>query len=300
MGRRRVTGGMAALLLLTVAGPGLGQQLTPSQLESVRRGAANLHVPDAGTEVPLLGPPDLPLVEVELNGKGPYRFLVDLGSNVMVVRRSVADDAGARVVLDRDRSDIVVAEEMTIGGARFGDVWLAAYDDLDVDGVIGYNILRGTGVVLDYARRCFRLGPLELPEPDDDTVLAYEVRSRMPYVPARVGDRDLLLSLDTGATNHIVFPAFMADSLPLEAPPVPGPVLYNEQTGAVRNLVGRLTQDLVVGGHVIERPVVLFDPSVEDAWLGSAILVDARLELDTERQVLRLTAAAPLATPRDE
>ncbi len=290
---------LAVLLLLTVAGPAQSQQLTSEQLEAVRRGAASMHVPDSGTVVPLFGPPDLPLVEVTLNGRGPYRFLVDLGANVMIVRRSVADDAGMRIVLDRDRTDIVAAADMTIGGARFRDVWLGAYDELDVDGVIGYNVLRGTGVTLDYVGRQFRLGPLRLPPPDGSETLDYVVESRLPYVPARVGDRELLLNLDTGAANHIVFPAFMVDSLPLEAPPVPGPVLYNEQTGPVRNLVGRLAEDLVVGGHVIERPVVLFDPEVEDAWLGSAILVGARLELDTERQVLRLAATAPLATPPD-
>lgn len=294
-----MTGSLAVLLLLSVAGPAQSQQLTPDQLESVRRGAASMHVPDSGTVVPLLGPPELPLVDVTLNGRGPYRFLVDLGANVMIVRRSVADDAGAHVVLDRDGADILVADEMTIGEARFRDVWLGAYDELDVDGVIGYNILRGTGVTLDYAAGRFRLGPLRLPRPDGSETLPYTVESRLPYVSARVGDRELRLNLDTGAANHIVFPTFMVDSLPLEVPPVPGPMLYNEQTGPVRNLVGRLAEDLVVGGHVIERPVVLFDPEVEDAWLGSAILANARLELDTERQVLRLAAATPLATPPD-
>ncbi len=297
--RGSVTRCLAVLLVLTVAGPARSQQLTPEQLEAVRRGAASMHVPDSGTVIPLLGPPELPLVEVTLNGRGPYRFLVDLGANVLIVRRSVADDAGAHVVLDRDRSDILVANEMTIGEARFRDVWLGAYDELDVDGVIGYNILRGTGVTLDYSGRRFRLGPLRLPPPDGRETLDYVVESRLPYVSARVGDRELLLNLDTGAANHVVFPAFMADSLPLEAPPVPGPVLYNEQTGPVRNLVGRLAEDLRVGGHVIERPVVLFDPAIEDAWLGSAILASATLELDTQRQVLRLTTTAPLATPAD-
>lgn len=32
---------------------------------------------------------------------------------------------------------------------------------------------------------------------------------------------------------------------------------------------------------------------------GSALLAGAKLELDTQRQVLRLTATSPLATPPD-
>jgi predicted aspartyl protease len=278
------------------------QQLTPEQIDAVRRGAGSMHVPDSGTVVPLFGAPELPLVEVLLDGRGPYRFLVDLGSNVVVVRRAVADDAGLEIVVDRERSDLVAASSLTLGEATFRDVWMAAYDDLDVDGVIGYNMLRGTVVVLDYPRRTFGLGAVRLPEPAGatgkrDGVLSYQVRDRLPYIPARVGQRDILLNLDTGATNHIVFPLPMADSLPLAGPPAPGPVLYNNQTGSVRNFIARLDADIVFGGFVIERPVVFFSPAVEDAWLGSAILVDSRLELDTERQVLRLTTDRPLVSP---
>jgi hypothetical protein len=292
----RVPLAVAASLLIACR-PGPAQQLDAGQLEAVLRGAAAAAIPPMGTSAQLLGPPDLPLVEVRLNGKGPYRLLVDLGSNVMILRRDVADDAGLEVVLDRETSDIVRARTLQIADARFDDVWFGAYDELDVDGVVGYNLLMGTGIVLDYPGRMLRLGPLELGEPDGDRTLAYEVASRLPYVHARVGDRDLLMNLDTGAFNWVVFPMAMADSLPLESSPQPGPALTNNQTGTTRNFVARLAVDLRIGGHVIERPVVMFDPAVEDAWLGSGILTRSRLELDTRRRVFRLTPKTPLVAP---
>jgi hypothetical protein len=272
------------------------QQLTPRQLDAVRRGAAAAEIPPAGTTVPVLGPPDLPLVEVRLNGKGPYRFLVDFGSNVVIVRRAVADDAGLEIVLDREASDIVRAETLTLGAARFDDVWLGAYDELDVDGVLGYNLVMGTGVVLDYVNRTFRLGPLDLGEPDGKHTLSYEVWSRLPFIPARVGDHEFLLNLDTGAANRIVMPAAMADSLRLKSAPQPGPELINNQTGTVRNLVARLDDDIRFGDTRIHEPVVLFDPAVDDAWLGSAILTKSRIEMDTRRQVLRITTKGGLSS----
>lgn len=289
--------GIAALGIGVACRPGPAQQLSAQQLDAVRRGAAAAEIPATGTSVPLLGPPELPLVEVRLNGTGPYRFLVDLGSNVMILRRDVADAAGLDVILDRETSDIVRARTLQLGDARFEDVWFGAYDELDVDGVVGYNLLMGTGVVLDYAGRTFRLGPVDLGEPDGDRTLAYEVASRLPYVEARVGDRAVLLNFDTGAFNWVVFPLAMADSLPLESPPQPGPALTNNQTGTTRSMVARLAVDIRLGGLVIERPVVLFDPAVEDAWLGSGILTGSRLEMDTGRRVLRLTSDAPLAAP---
>jgi S1-C subfamily serine protease len=67
--------------------------------------------------------------------------------------------------------------------------------------------------------------------------------------------------------------------------------------GPLRGAAQLLRRDLRIGGHVIKRPVVFFDEDVEDAWLGSAILVNSRLELDTERRVMRLTSTSPLASP---
>jgi hypothetical protein len=296
---RTIRRGTAAALaaILGVACGASAQELTPEQLESVRRGAASIHVPDSGVVVPLVGRPDIPMIDLQLDGHGPYRFLFDLGSNVVIARRDVVEDAGLYVVVEREGTDIATAGEMTIGEASFRDVWIGSYDELDVDGVVGYNVLRGTGIVLDYGVRELRLGPVDLPAAGTDGAISYEVHGRMPYVRARIGEREVLLNFDTGATNHVVFPQFMADSLPVEAPPVPGPVLYNEQTGPVRVLVARLAEDIVVGPHVIEKPVVLFDPAVDDAWLGSAILAAARLEFDTERLVARVTADRPLASP---
>jgi hypothetical protein len=109
--------------------------------------------------------------------------------------------------------------------------------------------------------------------------------------------RAIQLNLDTGATNWIAFPAAWVSWLPFVAPPVDGPLLFNNQTGAVRNRIGQLAVDLVVGTHVIRRPVVFLDPGVDDAWLGSALLADSRVELDTRRQRARIHARSELRAP---
>jgi hypothetical protein len=162
---RTIRRGTAAALaaILGVACGASAQELTPEQLESVRRGAASIHVPDSGVVVPLVGRPDIPMIDLQLDGHGPYRFLFDLGSNVVIARRDVVEDAGLYVVVEREGTDIATAGEMTIGEASFRDVWIGSYDELDVDGVVGYNVLRGTGIVLDYGVRELRLGPVDLP-----------------------------------------------------------------------------------------------------------------------------------------
>jgi hypothetical protein len=68
-----------------------GQAVSPSLLARIQRGAASVTLEGGRSTVPLVGPPTLPLVEVQLNGMGPYRLLVDLGSNIFLLRRAVAE-----------------------------------------------------------------------------------------------------------------------------------------------------------------------------------------------------------------
>jgi hypothetical protein len=283
--------------MLMVAGATLleAQTLSPETLAALRRGAESRNVPAAGARVALLGPRALPLVEVSINGAGPYRFLVDLGSNVVIVRRSIADAAGMHVLMERPGTDIVRADEVRMGDVVFSSVVMGAYDELDVDGVLGYNILQGDELALDFPARILELGPAAFAE--GGPAMEYVVEGRLPYLPAHVGDRAMKLNLDTGATNWIVFPEAWISWLPLVAPPVPGPVLFNNQTGATRNRIGQLAVDLVVGPHVIRRPVIFFDPEVDDAWLGSALLADSRVELDTRAHRARIHARTELRAP---
>lgn len=285
-----------AILALPLASGSIGAQaLAPETLEALRRGAEERQLPGAGVHAPLLGEPELPLVEVTINGRGPYRFLVDLGSNVVIVRRAVADAAGMEVLLERETTDIVRAQRVGLGDAVFRGVVMGAYDELDVDGVLGYNLLQGDGLALDYRSRKLELGPAAFAQGAPS--MRYELSGRLPYLPAQIGDSTVQLNLDTGATNWIVLPEAWSSWVPLAGAIVDGPVLFNNQTGAVRNRIGQLAVDLVVGPHVIRRPVVFFDPSVDDGWLGSALLSDSRLELETRTQQARIVSASELRAP---
>jgi hypothetical protein len=67
--------------------------------------------------VPLVGDVLVPQVEVRVNDQGPYRLLVDLGSNVTLLRRDVVDAAKVEVLVERPGSDIARVASMRIGEA---------------------------------------------------------------------------------------------------------------------------------------------------------------------------------------
>ena len=146
----------------------------------LRAGAAQLVLPGDSVVLPLVGTPTLPLVEATINGAGPYRLLIDLGSNVILLRRNVVDASRGTVLVDRARSDIAHVDAIGLGPARLEDVTIASYDELDVDGVLGYNALQHSSFTLDFPGQRLVLHRRELPEPDQRSVFGYRVEGRMP------------------------------------------------------------------------------------------------------------------------
>lgn len=263
--------------------------LTPELLEALRRGPSAVSIPDGRRELALVGRPTLPLLETRINGHGPYRLLVDLGSNVILLRRAVADAAGVEILLDRPTTDILRIDSLSIGGARFDDVYGAAYDELDVDGVIGYNLLRHRAftVALDDMRFVFEAEPLVWTE-SSAGVLPFVIESRMPYVRAHIGPDTFLVNLDTGASEQLTFPADWQGRFAWDSSSASGPMTYNNQTGAMRVSVGWPVEDLWIGPVRVAHPEVHLNPDAEDAWIGSGLLRRFTLTVDPARQLLRL------------
>ncbi|HWL40293.1 MAG TPA: retropepsin-like aspartic protease [Gemmatimonadaceae bacterium] len=270
------------LLLLVAAGARSagGQTLAPELVERLRRGAASITVPPDSAVVPLVGTRTLPLVDVLINGKGPFRLLVDLGANVTLLRRAVFDSAGGTVLVERASSDIVRVTELRIGSASFREVTLATYDELDVDGVLGYNLLQHTSFTLDFPQQRLVLHNRTLPEPDGVRVHAFVLQGRLPYLVARVGSDSLLLNLDTGAAEEMTVPPTMEDRLRWLTAPILGRVTVNNQTGRTRVREGRLADTLRIGSFKLASPLVFVNPAAEDSWLGAAAINRARWTFD--------------------
>ena len=281
-----------AFVLLAGAAETRSQTLSPDLLEAVRTGPSEVRLEADSAAVPLHGPRNLPLVEARVNGKGPWRFLVDLGSNVVIFRRDVIDAAGAEVVVERSGTDIVRLDSLRIGDVLYTDVYGGSYDELDVDGVIGYNALRTLPFTLDFPGRRLVIHRDSLPSPDGHGILEFVVVDRLPYILARLGADTLRLNFDTGAVNRIVFPASWKDRLPLAGPVRGGPLVSNNQTGTTTTELAPLSADITFGDFTIETPTVMLDPDVSDAWLGAELLADYVLEFDPERLRVRIRGPA--------
>ncbi len=91
--------GSALILFLAGFYPsgGIAQTLPDTLLQQVRAGAARFVLETDSAAVALLANEAVPIVNVTVNDRGPYRFLIDLGANVVIVRRNVLDEANGEV-----------------------------------------------------------------------------------------------------------------------------------------------------------------------------------------------------------
>jgi hypothetical protein len=272
-----------------------GQALSPDLLARIQRGAASVTLEGGRSTVPLVGPPTLPLVEVRLNGMGPYRLLVDLGSNIFLLRRAVAERVGARTLLHRDAKDrdIIECDSLRVGGALFRSVVGGQYETLDVDGVIGYHMLTNLVITLDYPNRQFSLSRDSIgPASTQDRQVPYVELGRLPAVPVHIKGRTWSFLLDTGASGTFDIPADSSRSLSFAQPPVSGKVAWNNQTGSSQTLIGRLAGSVVIGSIVVPNPEVVLDPALGMPQLGSGWLQQFRVTIDTHHRVVRFARPA--------
>ena len=282
--------GLFLVGLLGSATPAISQSLPDSTIQQVRAGAAHVTVPAGSTTVPLVGTPTLPLVEVRVNGRGPYRLLIDLGANVTLLRRDVVDAAGGRVLYDRARSDIVRIDSMSIGGVELTTLTVGAYDTLDVDGVLGFNVLQYSGFTLDLLNQSLTFHHRQLPPPDGATVFEYTLIGNLPFVTVWVGAESLTVNLDTGAGEALTIPPALESRLRWMEPPGPGRMTYNNQTGATQVREGRLSDAVRLGSLRLPVPVVYINPDAEHPWLGALAMQGHAWTFDPAQRRLEVSA----------
>jgi len=86
------------LILLLLFGYLANAQLSETLLNKVRHSTDEFYL--SRDTLSIVGTKSLPCLEVKINGKGSYNFLIDLGSNVLLIKQSVVNKSSAELLLD--------------------------------------------------------------------------------------------------------------------------------------------------------------------------------------------------------
>jgi Aspartyl protease len=217
--------GLRLMLVAATAGwLGAGPTQAPMRFELPP--PEKIVVPGGGVTLPMLDMGGRPVVEVMLNGKGPYRFLLDTGASLIAVNQDLEKELSLPNVADAPPGTCKV-KEMNVGGAVLYGVVVApgpgrigAGDQNPPQGVLGASFFPGYLVTLDYLGKKVSIRKGALPPADDRTVFQYAEEDMLPRVIVHVGSHEFRPEVDSGSPSGLTLPLKASEQLALEGLPV--------------------------------------------------------------------------------
>jgi hypothetical protein len=222
---------------------------------------------------------DFFVVDVHINGAGPWSFLLDTGAGRTMVDPDVLREA--KVVGRLDSLRIGDFSAFRLGYGRLDMDELSAALGRRVDGILGHPVFGGTLVTYDYPAREVVLEVGELPA--DDTLVVPTRADIRPFVRSEVGGTRRWILIDTGSSRGLTLrePRMLPWESPMEAT---GARVRVDGVHVV--LSGRLEGEARIGLMRVDRPVVSNSVSVD--LVGQEVLRHYRLTFDQRNDRLRI------------
>lgn len=191
------------------------------------KAAAQTSPPPGGSDATLKARVDAAshlTLEVMVNHKGPYRFVIDTGAERSVIADSVAAElslpAGPPLIVDgisgRTQSTSVRVERLSFGPFTRRNLNLPVLSraHLDADGFLGLDAIDGTRVTFDFARKQVSIYEhreyLILPEDLSARIDASGKGGHLRFTDGRVDGVATTIFIDTGAEVSVGNPALYA------------------------------------------------------------------------------------------
>jgi hypothetical protein len=268
---------------------------------------ANIEVPREGVTVPMLDMGGRPVVELKINEKGPYRFILDTGAVTTVVSNelsrelSLSAPAGMQVAAVGGGTPpaIVVIHDVRIGSAVLEGLIAAV---MPLGGLFeGENAPRGVlsaasfpGYLLtyDYPGKWISIKKGALQSADSKTIFQYTEDQVLPTVLVRIAGHDTQVHLDTGSGFGLTLPEKFLTELPLASRP--------KEAGRLRTPAGefpvstaRVDGTIELGKYKLDPDDVRFSdvrpgPGPATGNIGYELLRHFVVTLDSKNRRIRL------------
>jgi predicted aspartyl protease len=247
---------------------------------------------------------DKPYVLVMLNGRGPFRFLIDTGTGgEAFITDELADQLNlptighARLVdpsgLGQRRADIVQIQSLSVAGIEFSGVKAIRHslngEDSSCQGLLGFTIFKNYLLTLDYPNRRIVLGSGALAADGGRSVLAFRMPDGVPIALMRIGGLRVDAQFDSGGTG-LSLPAQIAARLKFSSDPVP---FGNGQSLSTRFQIkaGKLRSDVHLGQYKFAQPFVEINPAFPMVNFGSCPMRHFAITFDQANLLVRLTSS---------
>jgi len=246
----------------------------------------------------------MPVIEVKLNGQGPFAFAIDTGAGMQAdIDTSVAarlklppsgrvlngDPSGEN---DREVETATIAS-VAFGGAEFRNVLAVVRpqkitrDYPDVDGMLGFALFTDYLLTLDYPAMQVRLARGALPQVNNADILQFDIENRIPVIELAIGRIRVRAHVDSGNfVAAFILPEEIVGQLQLLSQPV-----VVGRARSVSNQIElkqvQLKDTIRLGRFEFAQPTITF-PALSDTNVGFKVLREFSLTFDQRNRRLRL------------
>ncbi|HEY2470096.1 MAG TPA: aspartyl protease family protein [Terracidiphilus sp.] len=261
--------------------------------------------PDQASKAAIFSTPlelihEKPYVSVTVNGRGPFRFLVDTGTGgEALVSPELADELALPVVgharlvdpsgQGEQRSDIREIRSLQIGGAEFNGIKAIRHrlygEGVNCQGVLGFTLFKNYLLTLDFPGHRLVLAVGAIDPDGGDSVLPFRMPDGVPIMPLRIAGQRLEAQIDSGGTG-LSLPETVAAKLKFQATPV---AFSNGESLATRFQIkaARLRPDVRFGGYAFKQAFVEINPAFPLVNFGSTPLQRFVVTFDQRRLLVR-------------
>jgi hypothetical protein len=244
-----------------------------------------------------------PYVMVTIDGKGPYRFVIDTGTGAdAFVSPELADElhlptAAEAVVNDPSkqggqRVPVVLLPSLRLAGVDF--YWVKAIRHVvtgeagPCQGLLGFTLFRDYLLTLDFPNRQVLLAAGALAPDGEKTVLPFHMPDGVPITSLRVNGQSVEAQLDSGG-GGLTLPEGLAARQKWEIAPVAFATGYSLTT-RFEIKAAKLASDVTVGKYTFDHPVVEIHPAFPLVNFGSPPMQSFAITFDQKNLLVRLSA----------
>lgn len=245
-----------------------------------------------------------PYIQVMINGKGPFRFVVDTGTGGdAMVTPALASQLGLPAVGQASLSDpsgiggksapIVLIDSLEFAGLTFANIRALDHPFFaeagDCDGILGFTLFRDFLLTLDFPNRLVTLSAGQLTPDGGHTVLPFRMPDGVPIAMLKVdGLEPVEAQLDSGG-GGLVIPTQLAARLKYDVDPIVWAIGRSVST-QFELKAGRLASDVRLGRYTFTHPVVEIHPAFPLVNFGSPPMQIFAITFDQHNQLVRFQA----------
>ncbi len=254
-------------------------------------------------------------INVTINGKGPFRFMVDTGAPISVISQRLADSLhlekskGIKFTRNNKKfsASLYRIPQLKMGNAELNDYDMIVYPEPTIisyfkkefnehiDGILGFGAFSDYLMTLDFPNKRFLLENSHL-NPNHQKVSSFNIKEKLPVTSIIFKDgtnrsMQYHFVIDTGSNEQFTLPP-VVDVLPYKkssSQTIKNGTHYGEYTALKEKIVA----DAYWGDKKFVNPTVVYNKAIYDSnvpfgLMGLQLMDKLKITFDQKKKLIRI------------